>query len=454
MIRALIYLGLLAGLMLGVAWLAERPGDVTIVWQGWRVDTSVGVLAAIVVAIAVATALVYRFWRALVTAPRRFGRWRRQRRTQAGYQALSAGLVAVAAGDPAGARKLARRADRMLEQPSLTLLLSAQAAQLTGDEATAQRHFAAMLERPETEFLGLRGLLSRALRAGDLPQALTLAKRAHLLRPKTPWVLTTLLDLQTRLGDWEGAADTLAAMESAKIMPPGDLRHHQGAVFLELSRAALAAGAPDDALRHAKRAYDADPDHPMTPAWLAERLIAAGRPRRAAKLVEREWMRRPHPDLLQAYRRVRGSNSALEWAKQVQELAALAPAHVDSHRALGEAALAAQLWGDARKHFTAAIAASGDEPPASLCRKMAEVEEGSTGDAALVRPWLSLAAEGHPDVGWICDACGTSHGTWRAVCGRCGAFDRLGWRTPQRVAPVLLARAAPLPALESGAPPA
>jgi HemY protein len=449
MIRMLVYLGLLAALMLGVAWLAGRPGEVTIVWQGWRIDTSVGVLASVVVMIAVVTALLYRFWRAIVMAPRRFGRWRRQRRTHAGYQALSAGLVAVAAGDPAGARRQARRADRLLEEPPLTLLLSAQAAQLAGDEDTAQRHFAAMLERPETEFLGLRGLLSRALRADDMPRALELAKRARALRPKAPWVLTTLLDLQTRLGDWEGAADTLTLAESAKILPPSDLRRHQGAVFLELSRAAIADGRPDDALRYAKRAYGADPDHPATPAWLADRLIAAGRPRRAAKLIEREWIRHPHPDLLQAFRRVRGAGTALDWAKQVQELAALAPAHVDSHRALGEAALEARLWGDARKHFTAAIAAAGDVPPASLCRKMAEVEEGSTGDVALARPWLTLAAEGHPDVGWFCDACGTSHGAWRAVCGRCGAFDRLTWRAPERVAPVLMPAPAPRPALES-----
>lgn len=454
MIRAFVYLGILAALMLGVAWLAGRPGEVTIVWQGWRIDTSVGMLASAVVLIAVATALLYRFWRAIVTAPRRLGRWRRQRRTHAGYQALSAGLVAVAAGDPAGARRQARRADRLLEEPPLTLLLSAQAAQLAGDEDTAQRHFTAMLERPETEFLGLRGLLSRALRADDLPRALELAKRARDLRPKTPWVLTTLLDLQTRLGDWEGAATTLGLAEAAKILPAGDLHHHQGAVFLELSRAAVNDGRQDDALRHAKRAYQADPDHPAAPAWLAERLITAGRPRRAAKLIEREWIRHPHPDLLRAFRRARGDATALEWAKQVQELVALAPAHVDSHRALGEAALGAQLWGDARKHFTAAIAASGDAPPASLCRKMAEVEEGSTGDAALVRPWLTLAAEGHPDRSWICDTCGTAHGAWRAVCGRCGAFDRLTWRAPERVAPVLMPAPAPLPALESGAPPA
>src|SRR3954469_3192938 len=130
MIRALLYLVGLAALMAGVAWLAGRPGQVTIVWESWRIDTTAGVLAAAVVLIAIATALLYRFWRALVMAPHHFIRWRRQHRMRSGYESLTAGLVAVAAGDPTGARRHAQRADKFLDQPPLTLLLSAQAAQL------------------------------------------------------------------------------------------------------------------------------------------------------------------------------------------------------------------------------------------------------------------------------------------------------------------------------------
>ena len=44
------------------------------------------------------------------------------------------------------------------------MLLSAQAAQLTGDDAAARRYFSGMLEQPETAFLALRGLLLQAQR--------------------------------------------------------------------------------------------------------------------------------------------------------------------------------------------------------------------------------------------------------------------------------------------------
>jgi len=451
MIRFIAYLIVAAAIMVGVVWLADRPGDVSIVWQGWRIETSVGVLAAAVTLIAVIAALVYRFWRALVAAPRRLARWRRDRRQRLGYEALSSGLVAVAAGDPQGARKQARRADTMLGHPPLTLLLSAQAAQLTGDEDTAQRHFQAMLERPETEFLGVRGLLSRAMRDHDQAQALVLARRALLLRPKTPWVLTTLLDLQTRAGDWNGAADTLDRAIAAKVLPPGPAQRHRAAAAIELSRQALADGRLDDARRVAKKAYRTAPDHPAVAAWFAARLTDTDRRRRASKLIEQEWARRPHPELLATYRRARTPFNALAWVKDVERLAAEAPSHPDSARALGEASLEAGLWGEARKHLTAAIAAAGSAPPATLCRKMAQVEEADSGNQPLAHRWLELAAEGNPDPAWICESCGAPHAGWQATCRRCGAFDRLEWRVPDRVQPTLLgADAAPI-ALPSAA---
>lgn len=453
MIRLLVYLILVGGIMVAVASVAAQPGNVTIVWQDWRLDTSLGMLAAAVAAVAAGTALLFRFWGALIGAPRRLRRWRREHRERAGYAALSAGLIAVAAGDPAGARREAKRADRLLGAPPLTLLLTAQAAQLNGDDATAQRHFTAMLERPQTEFLGLRGLMARALRDRDFGRALELARRARALRPNTPWVLTTLLDLQTRRGDWPGAAETLAQMAAAKAIAAADFHHHEATVHLELSRAAAADGRVGDALRHAKRAYRADPDHPAVAPWLAGRYVAAGRRRRAAKLVEHGWMRRPHPDLLAAYREARTPATPLAWAGEVQKLADLAPTHPESHRALGDAALDAGLWGEARKHFTAAIAGCRDAPPAAFCRKLATVEERDTGEVAATQHWLTLAAEGHPDATWVCEACGAAHASWRPVCGRCGSFDRLAWRVPDRAVPTLATGAPPRPAVTDQSPP-
>ena len=50
MIRVLYFLIVVGALSLGVAWLADRPGEVVITWQGLRIETSLMVLGAAMLA--------------------------------------------------------------------------------------------------------------------------------------------------------------------------------------------------------------------------------------------------------------------------------------------------------------------------------------------------------------------------------------------------------------------
>ena len=149
-----------------------------------------------------------------------------------------------------------RRADSLLGEPPLTLLLSAQAAQLEGDERAAKGYFEAMLARPETEFLGLRGLLVDATKTGDRARALELVKKAYRLRPHTPWVLTTLLELQMRSQEWIDAEATLQAALKHRVLDRAVGTRHRALVMLGRARAAKAAGNPDEARRFVGRARE------------------------------------------------------------------------------------------------------------------------------------------------------------------------------------------------------
>ncbi len=46
MIRIVLFLIVVGALSVGVVWLADRPGDVVIIWQGMRIKTSLMVLGA------------------------------------------------------------------------------------------------------------------------------------------------------------------------------------------------------------------------------------------------------------------------------------------------------------------------------------------------------------------------------------------------------------------------
>jgi len=238
MIRVIIFFIIVATLAAVAVWITDEPGRVAISWGDWLLETSPAALAAAAAIFAALGALFFQLARWLWTGPRAIARARQLRRQRRGYLALTQGLVSAAAGDPRSARRLARRANLMLGEPPLTLLLSAQAAQLEGEDDLAKAYFEAMLAQPETEFLGLRGLLVQANKAGDNQAALVLAERAFALRPHTPWVLTTLLELQSHAGRWPDALTTLRVALRQKALDVEAGRRREAGLLLEQARSA------------------------------------------------------------------------------------------------------------------------------------------------------------------------------------------------------------------------
>lgn len=339
MIRALVWVVALAIAIAGGAWLADRPGHVTLTWQGWRVDTSVAVLALLVAAFAVVCALLYRLWVALRRAPRALMARRRVARRERGYRALTAGMVAVAAGDPEEAARQAKRADALLHDPPLTMLLSAQAAQLNGDEEAATRYFTAMLERGETAFLGVRGLLAQAERAGDRGRALTLARRAYALRPKTPWVLTTLFELQVREGAWRESLETLDEAVKRGAVRGTEAARRRAAVLL-----AIAAQSDDRAaIGIVRRAHEAAPDFLPAAIRYAGLLYRTGSRRAANRVVERAYAATAHPELLALYAAQPGA-SLEERARLERRLKELNPANPERSWVCEACRAVASVW--------------------------------------------------------------------------------------------------------------
>jgi HemY protein len=438
--RGLVALVGVAALIAVSVFLADHPGKVDIVFEGWLIETSVGVLLAAAVVGVLAVVGILRLLLLLLGSPRAWRRRRRERRRGAGYRALTQGMVAVAAGDAGEAQRQAKRADVLLAEPPLTLLLSAQAAQLGGDEAAAGKFFAAMLDRPETEFLGLRGLIGQALQRGDEVEALRLAERARNLKPTTPWVIERLFELEVRQRRWEAALDTLAEAEKHHVLAKDTARHQRGVILHELSLLAGRAGDKKRALALAARAQAMAPDLAAVAAHHAHSLIDDGRVRQGTRAVERAWRAAPQPELAQVWREIAAAEPPLARLKHVERLLGQNPDARESRLAAAEAALDAQLWGEARRHLDRALELPPPggtvAPTPRLCLLMARLEEAEHGADGKMRGWLDDAVGAMPDPCYVCSACGGESRQWRSLCPHCGAFDKLSWRTPARAVAV------------------
>src|SRR4051812_34652960 len=111
LVRTLVWFVIAAAAMFGAVWLAEQPGSITAEWHGWRLDTNVGVLLIALIVLILLSVALWLIYRWIMGAPGAlFDTWGESRRRR-GYQALTQGLAAVAAGDGAEAQKNARKAE-------------------------------------------------------------------------------------------------------------------------------------------------------------------------------------------------------------------------------------------------------------------------------------------------------------------------------------------------------
>jgi len=425
MIRLLTFLIVLAVAAAGFAWVAERPGEVTVTWLGQQYETSVAVAMLGVLLAAIAFTIFWGFLRFVLRIPSLMSIAAKARRRNKGYEALSRGMVAAGAGDSALALRAARLAEKHLGEDGLTLLLRAQAAQLAGDRAGTERAFARMVDRPETRVLGLRGLHAEARRRGDASSAHHYAEQAHRITPVS-WAGQALLDHHSAAQDWPRALATLETnLAQRSIDKPTARRHRavlQTAIALDLPAQDVA-----EALGLSREAAELAPD--LVPAAvLAARLLARrGDLRKAARLLETSWKVEPHPDLAQAYLDLRPGDSTHDRLARAKTLARLAPQDAESALCMARAAIEARELAFARSTMQPLIE-GGARPTVRMCLLMAELEELDGGAEGRVREWLSRASRAPRDKTWVAD--GVASDVWAPVSPLSGKLDAFRWQAP------------------------
>ena len=430
MVRVLVYVAIVFLLAAGVAWLADRPGELLVTWQGYEIRASL-MVAAIAAAVAIGLlALFGAILRAILNAPMLLGRFIGARRRERGYRALSAGMIAVGAGDLRAARRAAQESRSLLGEEPLTLLLSAQAAQLGRDGTAAREAFETLAARPDTRVLGLHGLFVEARRQGEHVAARHFAEEAAHLAPRIGWAGTALFEYQSRAGDWQGALRTLSANADAKLVDRDRARRLRA--VLQTARAIdLESGEPDEARLLAQEAHRLAPD--LAPAAVvAGRLLARkGEIRRAIRVLETAWKAAPHPDIAAAYADVRPGDSARDRLKRMKRLADIRANHPEGAIALAHAAVDARDWGAARGALEGLVRSG---PSERVCLLMAEIEEKEHGDQGRVRVWLMRAIGAPRDPTWIAD--GQVFDRWAPVSPISGRVDAFEWKAaPEHLPP-------------------
>jgi HemY protein len=434
MIRILGFVLLVFALAAGFAWLADRPGDLVVTWQGMRHEVSLLAAAVALVALIALVMLVWWLVKSIVRSPVLIQRHFRARKRDRAYQSISTGMIAAGAGDADMARRMTRQAAKLLssDQEPLIKLLDAQAAILERRNDDARSMFEDMSNDPETRLLGLRGLYMEAERLGQREAARHFALRAAELAPQLQWASNVAMEERLLNADFDGAVKLL------------DQQKHSGAANKDLDkrrRAVLLTGKAiavfDRDIVAAKAAsMEANrlaPDLVPAAATLAKCLFKNGDLRKGSGVIEAAWKIAPHPELAELYAYARPGDTAPDRLKRARKLASVNAIHPDAHLALARALFDAKEYGEARREAEAALTLRPSEGTYLL---LADVEQAESGSQGNVKSWLSKAVRAEPDPAWTAD--GMVSATWVPMSPVTGRLDAFEWRTPMgRVQPLI-----------------
>lgn len=432
--KVILFIVIVAALTLGAGILLDTGGGLQIAAAGY--EFTLGPLQAIIVLAALFAALwlvmklaglivaVFRFLNGDETAISRYFDRNRERK---GFQALTEGMLALAAGEGRLALNRAIKAEKYLAEPHLTTLLVAQAAEAAGDTRRATEAYKELLASDTTRFVAIRGLLNQKLAEGDAETALKLAQKAHELKPKHLETHDILLKLQAESRDWKGARATLGAKLKAGALPKDVYRRRDAVLALQQAQGVLDEGASVESREAAIEANKQSPDLIPAAAMAARALIDKGDRKSAARVLKKAWDAKPHPDLAAAFADIEPAETPQARLKRFKTLTANHPDHEETRLLMAELNIAAEDFPQARRALGNIVET---HPTRRSLAIMAAIERGEGSDDAVVRGWLSKALTAPRGPQWCCDKCQAIHATWDPICDNCGGFDTLSWREP------------------------
>lgn len=392
MIRILIFL---LGILLfasGVTYFASLDSRFTGEVFGYHFDGPSGLIIGGAFALLLITIYLTHKIKDIMGLPARIKARDAETKRTRGVAALTRGLEAVAVGDGEDAAHHARVARRLLDDVAVTRLLTAQAAQLSGDNKAAQEGFSTMLEAPETEFLGLKGLYAQAMKADDRDAARGYAERAFRLRPNADWAYHSVFELGLERGAWSETRIALERAEKNKLVDGAQAQRGKAAL---LTADAYAVQSIDRqaALSELETALKFAPGFAPA-ALLAARLYADdSKIGKASKIIETAFAEAPHPALIKQYDRLYKDENNEKRAAKLRKLADKAPSSDEAVLLQVRAENLGENWADAVQKLEPLLS---DAPTAAAFSLMATAITGLHG-ASSAQVWLEYAANAPRD---------------------------------------------------------
>ena len=342
LITAAVLGGLVGTLML------RDPGYVLLAYAGRVLETSLWFAMAMLVLLYVVLRCIVFVAMRLFQGRSIFGAWRAERGERGAQRQTLRGLLLLAEGQWAEAKRVLSGAGKSAAVPFINYSQAARAAHELGDEAGRDE----MLSRAEQSASGSATavLLTRArlqMEAQQWQQCRATLAEVRETSPRHPGMLDMLRRCHEQLADWQALIDLLPDLRKTRASDAALLDDLQRRAWIHRLEAADYAEVWQRLPKDLKR----DPE--LTAAW-ARRLLIADNPAAAERAVRKALDRTWHEQLVVLYGRIpspdlaRQMTAAEGWLQEHRNDAALM-------LTLGRIAMMNGAWSKAREYLEASL---------------------------------------------------------------------------------------------------
>ncbi len=371
----LLLIAIGAGAIALLAW--HDPGQATLQWGDWHVQTSLAALLGIAVLAMLLVGLILRLLSLLLRAPTLWRQRKARRRQERALRDLTQGTISLIEGDWRDAEQLFKRHTDDTQGGLLWLIGTALASHRQGARARRDDALRLAEQRFPEASQALRLLQAELLIDEErLEGALSHLQALHAEAPRQPHVLRLLTELHRRRGEWEAVLQRLPELTRLHALPEERLLNlEEDAVEGRLTQLGKegreAVNAFWNDLRRSLRGRE------RLIAAHARALAAAGDSDAASGLLLKTLRERPSTHLASVLARLQPAQPkpALEAVEALlQRYGEDSPLAAPLHLFAARQALALDLWGKARSHVEAVLAQTPSAEAHALLARLLERE--------------------------------------------------------------------------------
>ncbi len=340
-----IVLGALVGTLV-----VRDPGYVLVSYGEMAVETSLWFALALLAVLYLAIRLLVWIVARTATSTGRLGGWLKKRRGRQARQQMVQGLLLMAEGRWAEARKLLVAAADEGGTPLINFLSAARAAHEMGDARGRDE----LLRRAHESTPGSKfavGLTQAELQmdAGQWEQSLATLLQLQSASPRHPQVLAMLCQAYRELSDWQALIELLPEAKKRKVFDDAAMDALQRSAWA--ARLGQAGGEATQVWASVPKDLKRDPD--LVAAYVRV-LMRAGADEQAESVLRRALQQAWSDELVGLYGQVRGADPAQQlvvaesWVKE-------RPNDPGLLLALGRISLMNGQWAKAREYFEASL---------------------------------------------------------------------------------------------------